>query len=435
MNEKIKILGAIIVTSVMLLLAFTGIITHIQSRKDVNEPQAEANFVDIAKYQHQNNGIMLNRSEINDLYHFVLYNYLHYGISSNELSELQFKADSNFINWYLGNYSQIPSNYRGITTQNASVILPMWENESSNAMEDVQAVANYEVSQFTIQNQINTSYVVNNHLGHLVSNKTTVYDNQSANLLTYRYTNGKKSLVYGLIDQNGTIKPVDPYIRLNAFTIHWGWGGLISGKSYNIYFTFTNLKNAYNFKQFLVSSLTVKSWVQALFVIVGEAAAATALGTVIGVEIGKLKGAIVGAIVGGIASIAFSIYDILSGAGDPGTMAANINAIFLSQELHFGTGSDFQFELVDTLNAWNWGLTPEFSWWGYEYPTGSSPVLTQVFRSIGVKSSAEGNFESMYNSLVNHYNYGVNQEHAFDGPGSWASFEKKLLSAGVIPAL
>jgi hypothetical protein len=69
------------------------------------------------------------------------------------------------------------------------------------------------------------------------------------------------------------------------------------------------------------------------------------------------------------------------------------------------------------------------------YPTGSSPVLTRVFRSIGVKSSTEGNFESIYNSLVNHYNYGVNQEHAFDGPGSWASFEKKLFSAGVMPTL
>ncbi len=53
MNKKTKILGAIIVTSVMLLLAFTGIMTHIQSRKDVNEPQAEANFVDIAKCQNQ----------------------------------------------------------------------------------------------------------------------------------------------------------------------------------------------------------------------------------------------------------------------------------------------------------------------------------------------------------------------------------------------
>ena len=187
MNKKTKILGAIIVTSAMLLLAFTGILTHIQSKNDANEPQMEANFVDIAKYRHQNSAIMLNRSEMNDLYHFVLYNYHHYGISSNVLNELQFKADSNFINWYLGNYSQIPSNYRGITTQNSSVILPMWENESSNAMEEVQAVANYEVSQFTIKNQINTTYVVSNHLGHLVSNKTTEYHNQSANFLTYRY--------------------------------------------------------------------------------------------------------------------------------------------------------------------------------------------------------------------------------------------------------
>ena len=48
MNEKIKILGAIIVTSVMLLLAFTGIMTHIQSRKDVGlDSNVESNFITV----------------------------------------------------------------------------------------------------------------------------------------------------------------------------------------------------------------------------------------------------------------------------------------------------------------------------------------------------------------------------------------------------
>jgi hypothetical protein len=397
MNKKTKILGAIIVTSVMLLLAFTRIMTHIQSRKDVNEPQAEANFVGIAKYQHQNNGIMLNRSEINDLYHFVLYNYLHYGVSSNELSELEFKADSNFINWYLGNYSQIPSNYRGITTQNASVILPMWENESSNAKEDVQAVANYEVSQFTIQNQINTSYVVNNHLGHLVSNKTTVYDNQSANLLTYRYTNGKQSLVYGLIDQNGTIKPVDPYIRLNAFTIHWGWGGLISGTSYNIYFTFTNFDSALNFKDFLVQAATIAQW--ATF------SETVAFWVTVGIFSGPAA-----PIVGVVGAL-----ETLWGQGDPLTAAKNVNDIFDNQESYKG-----QFTIVYTLNAWEDGLVPEFSWWGYMYndPSPGKQTLTQVFKSVGFSYTPESDFIENYNFLANIY--GTNVEQSFSS-SDWSA--------------
>ena len=48
MNKKTKILGAIIVTSVMLLLAFTGIMTHIQSRKDVGlDSNVESNFITV----------------------------------------------------------------------------------------------------------------------------------------------------------------------------------------------------------------------------------------------------------------------------------------------------------------------------------------------------------------------------------------------------
>lgn len=407
MNKKTKILGAIIVTSAMLLLAFTGILTHIQSKNDANEPQMEANFVDIAKYRHQNSAIMLNRSEMNDLYHFVLYNYHHYGISSNVLNELQFKADSNFINWYLGNYSQIPSNYRGITTQNSSVILPMWENESSNAMEEVQAVANYEVSQFTIKNQINTTYVVSNHLGHLVSNKTTEYHNQSANFLTYRYTNGKQSLVYELIDQNGSIKPVDPYIRLNAFTIHWGWGGLISGTSYNIYFTFDNYKDALNFKNFLTTAITVKSSVNYATTIIAWAALGAGIGSIV-----PGTGTLAGAIVGFIGGVITAIQDNT----DPIYVNNAINGLFTNQEAYNG-----QFEVVYTLNTWEWGLVPEFSWWGYYNP---GQVLKQVYKNVGLDSNAESNFITVYNALVS--NLGNNVEVYFSPPSSWQSIVSVL---------
>jgi hypothetical protein len=367
----------------------------------------EANFVDIAKYRHQNSAIMLNRSEMNDLYHFVLYNYHHYGISSNVLNELQFKADSNFINWYLGNYSQIPSNYRGITTQNSSVILPMWENESSNAMEEVQAVANYEVSQFTIKNQINTTYVVSNHLGHLVSNKTTEYHNQSANFLTYRYTNGKQSLVYELIDQNGSIKPVDPYIRLNAFTIHWGWGGLISGTSYNIYFTFDNYKDALNFKNFLTTAITVKSSVNYATTIIAWAALGAGIGSIV-----PGTGTLAGAIVGFIGGVITAIQDNT----DPIYVNNAINGLFTNQEAYNG-----QFEVVYTLNTWEWGLVPEFSWWGYYNP---GQVLKQVYKNVGLDSNAESNFITVYNALVS--NLGNNVEVYFSPPSSWQSIVSVL---------
>ncbi|MFG1450173.1 MAG: hypothetical protein AAE983_06000 [Thermoplasmataceae archaeon] len=48
MNKKTKILGAIIGTSDILLLAFTGIMTHIQSRKDVGlDSNVESNFITV----------------------------------------------------------------------------------------------------------------------------------------------------------------------------------------------------------------------------------------------------------------------------------------------------------------------------------------------------------------------------------------------------
>ena len=64
----------------------------------------------------------------------------------------------NFLTWYIGNFNQIPSAYRGITQQNASVMLPIWENESAQAQSDVQAVANYEVNQHASQYHINTAF-------------------------------------------------------------------------------------------------------------------------------------------------------------------------------------------------------------------------------------------------------------------------------------
>jgi len=127
----------------------------------------------------------------------------------------------NFLAWYIGDFNHIPSSHRGINKQNAGVMLPIWENESPQAHRDIKAVANYEVNQHSPQYRIDTAYIVNNRLGNLVSNRTTVYNNESANLFVHKYTDHNESLVYELIDQKGSFIPVDPYIRLNSFTIHW----------------------------------------------------------------------------------------------------------------------------------------------------------------------------------------------------------------------
>ena len=260
MNRKIKLLGVTVMAALMILLAFSGL-AHNNGTMDNQSSGHSSGVANMIVGKH-NNITTLNTQEMHDLQEFMKYNIIHYGLHSGKLDRLQYKADMNFLTWYIGNFSQIPSAYRGITQQNASVMLPIWENESARAQSDVQAVANYEVNQHASQYHINTAYIVNNRLGNLVSNRTTMYNNESANLLVYKYVKNNQSLVYELIDQKGSFIPVDPYIRLNAFTIHWGWGGLISGTSYNIYFNFTTYNNALNFKNFLDTASTITAWVE-----------------------------------------------------------------------------------------------------------------------------------------------------------------------------
>ena len=397
MKRKMNLFGVLLMSFIMILLAFSGLAHNngTMDKKSTGQPLGAENMI----MEMNNNVTTLNFQEIHDLQKFMTYNLIHYGLHSGKLDKLQYKADLNFVTWYIGNFSQIPSSHRGITPQNSSVILPMWENESPQAQSDVQAVANYEVGQYTSQNNINTSYIVNNHLGNLVSNETTVYNNESANLLIYKYTNDDQSLVYELIDQKGSFTPVDPYIRLNSFTIHWGWGGLISGTSYNMYFTFTNYNSALNFKNFLDSALTVQQ-------------TATFSETIIfWVLVGAVTGP-VGAIVAGIVGA----LELALGQGTPWSTAQNVNDIFQNQEAY-----ENQFTMVYTLNAWEIGLVPEFSWWGYMYndPSPGQTTLTQAFKSVGFSNTPEGDFVQAYSDLASYY--GTNTQGSFYPPSDWSS--------------
>ncbi|OWP56580.1 MAG: hypothetical protein B2I17_05860 [Thermoplasmatales archaeon B_DKE] len=218
----------------------------------------------------------------------------------------------------------------------------MWENERVHSRSDVQAAVNYEVGQPTPQNEINITYVVNNHLGKLVSSKTTMYDNQSANILTYRYTKENQTLVYGLIDEKGLYAPIEPYIRLNTFTIHRGWLELISGTIYNIYFTFDSYNDALNFKNILTTAITVGSSFEYASTIIAWTAMGAGISSIVP-DAGTLDDALVGFIGGAVTAI--------QGNMNPVYVANTINGLFTNQESLNG-----QFEVTYTLNAREWDL-------------------------------------------------------------------------------
>lgn len=359
------------------------------------------------------NSVFLNQQEISDLNSYLINTFVNYGSHFNRLDQLQYKADKDFAIWYLGNYSLIPSASRGISMQNSSILLCMWKQDSLNAKGDLAAITTYEVNENTEQYNINTTCVVKDRLGTLISIKAITYQNESANLMVYKFKKNNESLVYGFIHQNSLCIPVDPYIRLNAFTIHWGWLGVISGTSYNIYFTFDNDHTACKFKNFLISASTIESSVNDAASIVTWVALGAAAGSIVAPGPGTLAGAIVG-VVGGIVSV-------LEDNTDPETVAKTVNELFNSEEAFDG-----KFVVTYTLNAWEWGLVPEFSWWGYEYMN-TGPVLTQIYKNVGFASGPEASFEVIYDSLTDIY--GTNNEVYFSTPsGGWLSIALTLSS-------
>jgi hypothetical protein len=358
------------------------------------------------------NSVFLNQQEISDLNSYLMNTFVNYGSHFNRLDQLQYKADKNFAIWYLGNYSLIPSASRGISMQNSTILLGMWKQDSLNAKGDLSAITTYEMNENTEQYNINTTCVVKDRLGTLISVKAITYQNESAYLMVYKFEKNNESLVYGFIHQNSLCKPVDPYIRMNAFTIHWGWFGIISGTSYNIYFTFDNYQKASNFKNFLTGASTILSSVNSATSILAWAAIGAVAGSVFP-GAGTIAGAIVG-VIGGIVSL---IYDNTN----PFTVAKTVNEVFNSEEAFNG-----EFAITYTLNAWEGGMVPEFSWWGYEYMN-TGPVLTQFYKNVGLASGPEASFKVIYNALVDIY--GTNNEVYLNAPsGGWLSFALTLSS-------
>lgn len=178
--------------------------------------------------------------------------------SHNKLDALEYASNVNFINWYNHNYRMLPQEERNLTEKNLSSIIDIYESMDPVGNKLASMVTQYELNSATSSNPVNTSRIVQNREGKLVSNASTTYDGNPAYLLTYRYTSGNVTVTYALIKHGSIFTPVDPYVRLNAFTISKGWWIFsISATSYNIYFDFYNYVNAVNFKNFITSELTV----------------------------------------------------------------------------------------------------------------------------------------------------------------------------------
>ena len=404
MKKRLKFLGVTFMALLMILLAFSGVAHNATSH---NNGRAVDNLSGIMPFNSANQNVaingriaFLNEQEIHDLQKFMIYNLVHYGTHHRILDQLKYKADLNFISWYTHNYELIPPSSRGIGQQNASVILSLWEKGSPEAKTDLQAVADYKLKQISQDNQIDVLQVEKNRLGVLISNQTIVHKSQTIYKLTYRYSENNQTLIYALISNNGEYTPIDPYFWLNDFTVHWGWGGLISGTSYNIYMNFTNLYNANAYKNFIVNALTLDALITDLIsgVVWG------ALGGIIGIE-GYTFAALLAGIVSNVVSDVTGVVSLLE-------LAKNVNTLFSNE-----WDSTHSFYVAFTLNNWEWGLVPEFSVWGLNYPEKSLfPVFKQVEPITG--GDAAQNFITLFNQVKDVY--GTNTEHYLPDPPQWA---------------
>ena len=102
---KPKIIIAIAMATLMVLLAFSSVIGEQQNSSNVSGTQT-LNNVSVGKAIKTQ---ALTIQELQALQEFEVYNILNYGIHSNNLSKLEYKANLNFISWYWTNYTHIPS--------------------------------------------------------------------------------------------------------------------------------------------------------------------------------------------------------------------------------------------------------------------------------------------------------------------------------------
>ncbi len=321
--------------------------------------------------------------------------------SHNKLDALEYASNVNFINWYNHNFEIIPSSHRNLTKVNLSVIIGVYEQSDPTGRRLASMVTQYELNSAASSNPVNTSRIVQNKEGKLVSNASTTYDGNPAYLLTYGYTSGNVTVTYALIKHGGIFTPVDPYVRLNAFTISKGWWIFsISATSYNIYFDFYNYVNAVNFKNFITGTLTISSIIQDLMAIVIWSAVGVAAGTLAEAEAAGLTIDFFSSIVGD-----------LFGTTSPLSIAGNVNTLFSNEWDYSG-----DFRLVFTLNVWEDGLVPQYAVWGRINPGNS---LFEVFSNIQPLSggSTIQNYLTLWNDMATRV--GINHQVYMSSPPNW----------------
>ena len=136
MKKKIQLLSVAIMSSLIILIAFSDI-AHGPAANDNNQIANNNSNIMRSETPDQNvlmiNSVaVLNQQEMDDLQKFIIYNLIHYGVHSSMLDKMQYKANLNFATWYIGNFSRILYSHRGITSQNSSVILQMWESPANS---------------------------------------------------------------------------------------------------------------------------------------------------------------------------------------------------------------------------------------------------------------------------------------------------------------
>ncbi len=319
--------------------------------------------------------------------------------SHNKLDALEYTSNVNFINWYYHNFEMLPSSHRNLTGVNLSVIIGVYEQSDPTGRRLASMVTQYELNSAASSNPVNTSRIVQNREGKLVSNASTTYDGNPAYLLTYGYTSGNVTVTYALIKHGSIFTPVDPYVRLNAFTISKGWWIFsISATSYNIYFDFYNYVNAVNFKNFITGTLTISSIIQDLMAIVVWSAVGVGVGPFS--EMGNLAAGVIG-----------SLFGDLVGTTSPLSIAGNVNTLFSNEWDYSG-----DFRLVFTLNVWEDGLVPQYAVWGRINPGNS---LFEVFSNVQPLSggSTIQNYLTLWNDMATRV--GINHQVYMSSPPNW----------------
>ena len=397
MNKTLKLLGTSVVVIAMITLAFAAI-TH-DSLNHMNHSGTRAQSIETSiigkTYSFNMNAsrkIKLNALTIND------FNRYDKSMDTNPLDRLQYLADMSATRWYITNYFRIPSKYRGISKSNDSIILSMWEHQDKSAIKYIDAMETFEMNQHHTRNKIDANYVMWHREGVLISNTTIEYHLHKAFMFKYKYSKNNESLVYAIIEYNGKTIPVDPYIRLNSFTIHWGWGGIISGTSYNIYVNFTAHLNAENFVDWAGQALEFDD----LFSTLLGAAVSGILGFV-GIGAGSFIAAAEGA-----ATVVESLGADLSGSSTPiYDVESNLNYLFQNE-----WAETSHFRLVFTLNAWEWGLVPEYAVWGITNPGNHLFEVLRELQPLGTEPAQQW-VTNVYNNIAQYTGINSKTFYAF----------------------